>query len=329
MVRRESAIYSGQTICLATHLHGRPTVFIVAIVAMLFPTVQADSNRVLYVDAAAVGKNDGSSWGNAYRYLQDALVTPRNSQSPVEIRVAQGIYKPDQSSANPNGTRNRSATFTLLDNVIISAGFAGGNAPEPDARDIGLYQTILSGDLAGNDASVLDPRDLLTEPTRAENSGAVVTGGASSRSAVLDGFTITAGNAMRTRIGGGAGLYLSGTTLAPCCPSIRNCTFLENVGGAGSAVAVSSGYPELVDCTFIRNAASVEGGAVHISGYSSSPSSTCQFIIKRCTFDNNYAGQTGGAIQIWGFPPIIEGSTFRRNIAQKGGSIYLASYGAP
>jgi len=42
---------------------------------------------ILYVDDSATGANNGSSWCDAYRYLQDALTAAR-TQGATEIRVA-------------------------------------------------------------------------------------------------------------------------------------------------------------------------------------------------------------------------------------------------
>ncbi|MHC4097473.1 MAG: hypothetical protein ACYSU3_15615 [Planctomycetota bacterium] len=58
---------------------------------------------VIFVDADASGANNGSSWAHAYNYLQDALA---NASSSDEIRVAQGIYKPDHGGGNTPGSRH-------------------------------------------------------------------------------------------------------------------------------------------------------------------------------------------------------------------------------
>ncbi len=78
----------------------------------------ADSRaKVVYVDDDAVGANDGSSWQNAYTFLQDALSEATHfadKEKTVEIRVAQGIYTPDTNSVTPDGTGNEEATFQLI-----------------------------------------------------------------------------------------------------------------------------------------------------------------------------------------------------------------------
>ena len=52
------------------------------------------NGKVIYVDDDAAGANDGTNWTDAYHYLQDALTDANDSEKPVEIRVAQGIYLP-------------------------------------------------------------------------------------------------------------------------------------------------------------------------------------------------------------------------------------------
>ncbi len=294
---------------------------VVCVVSTLAMAGAADPVRTIYVDAAAGGSHDGSSWIDAYGYLQDALADANNAQQPVEIRVAQGIYRPDQSAAHPDGTADREATFYLPDNVVISGGFAGVSAAEPNARDIVLHETILSGDLAGDDIAVIDPCDLLTESARAENSYHIVTAVSCSRSAVLDGLTIASGNAIGPgrHVEDGGGLYLP----SPCCPSIRNCTFMCNSADTGGAVYVGRAGPEFVNCAFLRNAA-LSGGATGTVLLRSGGFGDCRFIVRRCVFVDNYAQNSGGAVCIaLGAPSVIEGCTFVRNVAATGGAMFV------
>ena len=56
----------------------------------------AAGGKIIYVDDDANAPGDGKSWVTAYRYLQDALADAKAADKPVEIRIAQGIYKPNQ-----------------------------------------------------------------------------------------------------------------------------------------------------------------------------------------------------------------------------------------
>jgi hypothetical protein len=282
--------------------------------------------RTIYVDDDAPTAGDGNSWASAYKHLQDALTDADRSEKPVEVRVAQGIYRPDQSAGYPDGTRDRAASFRLLDGVAILGGFAGRGARIPDARNIALYETILSGDLAGDDVPVSDPFDLFAEPTRAENSMAIVTAGPCSRSAVLDGFIVCSGNAIAPERHPveqtGAGLLLSHYG-ADCCPSIRNCTFRGNLAHSGGAAYVIGAAPEIVNCRFLNNAA-FQGGAILTSAWRGPWfGSLCEFLVRECLFVGNYARDKGGAVHTSaGAPSRIEGSSFTGNSARIGGAVY-------
>ncbi|MGE5294438.1 MAG: hypothetical protein ACM3VT_06380, partial [Solirubrobacterales bacterium] len=105
--------------------------------------------RAVYVDSRARGANDGSSWGNACVALQDALADANEMEKPVEIWVAQGTYRPDQGAGVKAGDTN--ATFRLINGVTIRGGYAGLTQPDPNAWDPNEYETILYGDLQGND----------------------------------------------------------------------------------------------------------------------------------------------------------------------------------
>jgi predicted outer membrane repeat protein len=289
-----------------------------AVSVILFSICASGLGKTTYVDDDANAPGDGTSWQTAYRYLQDALTDAKAAEKPVEVRVAQGVYRPDRSSIHPEGTGDRDASFHLLDGVAIRGGFAGVAGADPNTRDVVLYETVLSGDLAGDDVPVFETRDLLTEPTRAENTRYIVTGESCDRSAVLDGFTI--------RSARGAALYLP-ENVRPCRPSIRNCTF---VGNHGASVSVHAGIePELIDCLFLRNTSWGGGAIVASLGRGPHPEAD-KFIVRGCVFAWNLSAGTGkdipgagGAINIQcGSPSVIEDCTFLGNTAQIGGAIY-------
>src|SRR5690606_2978195 len=106
-----------------------------------------------------------SDWGeDAFKFLQDALnyadglLAPPNPVDLVEIRVAQGTYLPTQSRNAVADDEScllcdgsyycaRCCEFRLRTNVRILGGYDGIS----DVRDPAVYETILSGDLNGDD----------------------------------------------------------------------------------------------------------------------------------------------------------------------------------
>ena len=302
--------------------------------------------QIIYVDVEAPGVNDGSSWTDAYNYLQDGLAA---AWSGDEIWVAQGIYKPDQGAGVTPG--DRTATFQLINGVAIKGGYAGFGEPDPNARDIDTYESILSGDLDSNDVEVNDPCDLWNEPSRVENSYHVVTGSGTDETAVLDGFTVTAGNAferpwhpmMPTPNNWGGGMYneAGSPTLVncmfrensaerygggiynkdlngDCSPTLTNCTFSGNAArskdgweGSGGGMYNSGGSPVLTKCTFAGNRAEAAGGGM--SNGAGSP------IVLNCMFSGNSAGAGGGMSNSYGSSPIVTGCLFIGNSASGGG----------
>ena len=263
-----------------------------------------------YVDTRATGRNDGSSWANAFNRLQDAMAVVAAGD---EIRVARGIYKPDQGRQVTSGDRN--ATFRLINGVRIQGGYAGYGASNPDARDIALYETILSGDLAGNDREVADPCELLNEPTLAENSLHVVMAVNCDSSTVLDGLTITAGNAseQETPQNQGGGLYLDNTG----SPTLRDCTFIHNTAAFGAGIYANyNGHsnPTLIRCNFIENNAQ-HGGALYVSHNSEAH-------LIDCLFEGNVVAGAGAGIHLYQGRVALTGCRFVNNEGESSGAIY-------
>lgn len=148
--------------------------------------------EVYYVDHRANGSGNGLNWENALQHVQTALQLARFYEGSVhEIRVAQGTYQTDTVWSFG---LVKNATFQLIDDIEVKGGYAGVGSPDPNARDVNLFETILSGDRAGNDGPNFS--------NNAENSYHVVTSSGTDATAVLDGFTITGGN---TFVNGGGG----------------------------------------------------------------------------------------------------------------------------
>jgi parallel beta-helix repeat protein len=244
-----------------------------ALVAVLVTGLDFSSTRlpraraapyVIYVKGDATGTGDGSSWGDAYTDLQLAL---NAAYSGDEVWVAAGTYRP--SSGN-----DRTATFQMESGVALYGGFSGGERVR-ERRDWKAYVTILSGDIG-------------TAGDNSDNSYHVVTGSEADETAVLDGFTVTGGNADGNLSEGynlGAGMYNE------------------------------HGSPTVANCTFDNNTAAWDGGGIYSYGHS-------DLTLTNCTFSANSAGWFGGGMFNWVSDPALVGCTFDTNSARRGGGMY-------
>jgi hypothetical protein len=282
----------------------------------------------LYVDDSAAGAGNGASWADAYRFLQDALTAAVSGDT---IRMAQGIYNPDANSVFPDGTGDRTATFTLKNGVTILGGYAGNGLSDPDARDIGLYATILSGDLNGNDG------DNFANNT--ENSYHVVTASSTDASVVLDGVTITAGNANPSNYYGAAVYNESGN------PVLRNCRIVQNYSYGRGAFYNVNGSPAFIDCLFSGNTSKYNAGALYNTGTNNVVLTRCVFVGNKTTsgmggaifhgtssvltavdtiFGGNTANSSGGTLYSVSTTSFTN-CVFTGNRAEQGGGIYQGS----
>ena len=156
--------------------------------------------RPIYVNLAATGANNGTTWADAYTNLQTAI---NAAGAGAQIWVKAGTYKPT-SYLDPKVTNDpRSRSFILKGGVSVLGGFAGMET-QLDQRDVESNPTILSGDFNGNDSAAWPPvvgndgnvgsGDL----TRSENAYHVIGALSQTTAPILDGFTITGGNANNT-----------------------------------------------------------------------------------------------------------------------------------
>jgi len=284
------------------------------------------SGATIYVDSTRNG--DGSSWANAYKYLQDALAA---AASGNEIRVAEGIYIPDRNLANPDGSGDRAATFQLKTGVGIYGGFPIGGGSWDD-RDPEAYRAILSGDLNGDDIGFTN---------NADNSYHVARALGTDSTALLDGFTITAGNANGGGMdgdGGGMSNYQSSSSLVNCtftgnftqkrggamankqCDlTVANCIFYGNLAdNAGGAIFNQNSNPTFLNCIFIDNSASIFGGGIHNCSASNET-------VINCTISRNSAGDYGGGISNDSSSSVVTNCILWGNTAPNGSQLSLQS----
>jgi len=308
---------------------------------------------IVYVDAAATGDDDGSSWEDAYDDLQEALEDARNTGSICEIRVGQGTYKP--SPCTSCSDQDRQISFAMVDGASVYGGYAGVQGTVPDARDVALYETVFSGNIGGAGPS--------------DNSYHVVTAGDDVTTATaLDGFTITLGRAdynsqVEHPLALGGGLYSTEGEL-----QIESCRFTDNSaswrGGAayiladlygdgdatrfsncvfedntavhnGGALLLARARAQLLACRFTSNEVTgtcddCGGGAVSLSpGYNNPDADDATF--RRCTFASNTVQKRGGAVSVHTNtfqPPQFYNCLFYRNEADddssggEGGAIW-------
>ncbi len=312
----------------------RAIILFATLVCFFILPINVSLGKVIYVDSEAFGSNNGSSWENAYIYLQDALADAKNSDKPVEILAAQGIYKPDKGANQQEG--DYTASFELINGVVLSGGYAGVSENDPNARDITLYPTILSGDLLDNDAVYIDPNNYVNEPTCFDNSFHVIRADSANNTAIIDGFTIKSGVA-----GGyylafdstskGGGIYINSVNGNPenlpgsSGPVISNCTFISNAAYKGGAIYNENSDPNIINCKFIGNFADTylsglseqggKGGAIDNNDGNS--------ILTNCEFTDNFSSWGGGVCNSGNNDVVFVDCSFVRNIAiEQGGGLF-------
>ena len=271
--------------------------------AALSPVAAADT---FFVDAnLTTGLDDGSSWDDAFQGtagLQTALAA---AVSGDEIWVADGRYLPSDTGV-------RSASFALKNGVTIYGSFAGGESSPAERPAFGTSDSVLDGDLSGNDGS----------SAFGDNSFHLITTGGTNATAVIDGFVVRAGNA---NSGGnnnrGAGILCIGAV----SPTVRNCRFLENrcTFGGASGYVNNNGAPTFLDCTFEDGIGGSFGGAFDIAG--------ARATFERCLFRGNTASRAGALECFASTGTEVISCVFYDNTAtgnDGGGAIWIGSGGS-
>ncbi|MCB0545716.1 MAG: right-handed parallel beta-helix repeat-containing protein, partial [Saprospiraceae bacterium] len=261
--------------------------------------------QVVYVDAAATGSNDGSSWADAYTRLEQAI----QHTSSGQIWVAAGVYTPT-TGTDPE------ISFFLKNNVKIYGGFQGTETALAE-RDTALFDdTVLSGEIG--------------DTTWGDNCYHVVSNNtALDTSAVLDGFKITRGYGA---LGGGGGVFWANFAVGAI---VRNCLIVGNYGYQGGGIRVLGGSGGEIavfqHCTVANNTGSYRAGGFYADGDvrfedcvfrdNGAPQGGCAYVggnnsafLSRCIFDRNSTVEFGAAMYAdFGCNVVIENTLFTRN----------------
>ncbi|HRK28960.1 MAG TPA: choice-of-anchor Q domain-containing protein, partial [Chitinophagales bacterium] len=236
-----------------------------------------------YVKPTATGTGTGNSWVNASGDLQ-AMINA--SAVGDEVWVAAGTYKP---TAEPDGTTDtpRDFTFYMKDGVAIYGGFAGTETMRSQ-RNWTTNVTTLSGDIG-------------TVDNASDNCMHVVVSVSDASSTILDGFTVSGGNAdgsgsrsmesssISRFQGGGIYTHNSMMTVANCLISGNNAT-LQGGGGL-----INGGNSTYTDCIFSGNSTN-NNGSIGGGGGISFTNSASQLV--RCSIIGNSSAYHGGGVRV-------------------------------
>lgn len=214
-------------------------------------------------------------------------------------------------------------------------------------REAQANVTILSGDLNADDdaGSGIDENSYHVVMARFDLE---VVREWPGPSAVLDGFTITGGNA--DGVDGslqnyGGGLFnLSGAPTVRNCvfvrntahwgggmlhyittlgrPTVTDCLFTENTAWAGGALANRDATTEMVRCQFVGNSVTNYGGAIFSNGLDyNTPDATPT--LTDCLMSQNSSGRDGGAIYNTSISMTLRNVTISSNTAaNRSGGLY-------
>ncbi|MBO9635444.1 MAG: T9SS type A sorting domain-containing protein [Chitinophagaceae bacterium] len=268
---------------------------------------QARASRV-YVNIAATGANNGTSWADAYTDLQVAIDFAYYNYKDT-VWVARGTYK-----------NNVDPSFFPMENVKVFGGFTGSETLFAE-RDWRNNLTILTS----NNAHVI----------WLNFRGA-------TNACIMDGFTITGGGGQTNTNGGGMYLLHDSPLFRNCTftgnkaknkgggvwcqegsPVFINCVFSGNEATGGGGIGIFESNVTLINCVITGNMSTTAagGGAIHATTASNLGSLT----MVNCTVAGNKTPGLGGAARLNTFLCTISNSIFYGNQGYDNGTFYTTN----
>lgn len=263
---------------------------LLVLLSMIFSfNAYLSSQSVVYV--ASGGSGDGTSWSSALGNIQTAISAANALDPKGEVWVKAGTY-------------TVTTTIAVSQGVNMYGGFAG---TETSKDDRAKKEDGESWDFSNE--SILDGRKTVRS---IESRGNFTT------ETIVDGFTITNGNAVSTSANNTGG----GVLIRPGL-KVQHCVIKNNVAASGGGGGVSMTGGTLYASYVYRNTQSNNangGGGIYVNA-----ASGFEAIIEGCTIENNTSDVRGAGLNVQGagFTKMINLRIFN-NVAEgkPGGAMY-------
>jgi|GEM_PF-349683 len=247
-----------------------------------YTAIRPDINHIIYVKTTAAGTGSGNSWANATADLQGAI----NADGVQQVWVANGTY-----------TVPAVQYFVMKNGVAIYGGFDPDHGIDDlnDARIIpGAGTAAFSGGsvLKGLNNSVINNQFTGADPLL--------------NTAILDGFTLTGGN---------AAMYGGGINNQNASPVLRNLYITANTAGSdGGAIYNLYSSPVITNVLMSGNDAMVGGAMSNNEG--SDP------VLSHVVIKGHTASWFGGAVYNFNSSPVFTNVLISSNAAPSGSAVY-------
>ncbi|PLX06795.1 MAG: hypothetical protein C0596_13910 [Marinilabiliales bacterium] len=307
-------------------------IYIIAI----FASSMVFSQTVYYVDGSVTSSGSGTSWGTAFKTIQEGINAAESSLSDPSSETAQVWVKEGTYYIYSSSEDN---TIEMLEGVEVYGGF-DGTETQLDQRDYVTNVCTIDGNQSSGSANQV--KHVIT--FFGNDMGSYYS---SWTNGLLDGFTITGGNIEMSGPGKngskvtdpesilstGNEMSGAGILIFKCAPTVQNCIIIDNDAPKGGGMYImsatefpttSSEIAHIYNCDFINNSAMMRCGGLSID-LDSEP------IIEACKFIGNTCDAKGGGVYIdWVCPePIFINCLFAENHASRAGAMGVDGSSSP